>query len=284
MIAQPPDAGRTETVQVFDPVNRRLPPLGRYARQFWRRRALALELARSEMRAEHLNSVLGQLWLLINPLLLASVYFILVEIVAGGGKDATYFAHLLAALFAFQLVSNSVSAGAKSVTGGGRLVQNVVFPRLLLPASSVVTALLKLLPALLIYAVLHVAVGRPVGPSLLWLVPVLGLLLLFSFGMASLVAMLQVHFRDIKTLLPFCLRIWLYLSPVLYAADDVPAGLQPFIRLNPLYPMLAGWQDALSGQAPEVGDLLASAAWAAAALLIGLGTFLILERDIASRL
>lgn len=279
-----PPEGHADRVQVFEPVRRQLPPLGRYASQLWNRKSLAFELSRSEMRAEHLNTVLGQLWLLVNPILLALVYFVLVEIVAGGRKDITYFAELLAALFAFQLVSNSVSGGAKSVTNGSRLILNVMFPRLVLPASAVVTAFSRLLPALVVYAVLHVAVGRPVGPSLLWLLPVLVLFLGFSFGIAALFAVLQVYFRDVKTLLPFCLRIWLYLSPVLYAADQVPAHLQPLISVNPLYPLLAAWQDALSGQPPTAGNLAAAAGWTVAALVVGIGTFLMVERDLAVRI
>ena len=279
-----PDQEGSGRVQVFEPIRRQLPPLGNYSRLLWKRRALAFELSRSDMRAEHLNTVLGQLWLLVNPILLALVYFVLVEIVAGGRKDITYFAELLAALFAFQLVSNSVSGGAKSVTNGSRLILNTVFPRLVLPAAAVVTALSRLLPALVVYSVLHVAVGRPVGASLLWLLPVLVLFIGFSLGVASLFAVLQVYFRDVKTLLPFCLRIWLYLSPVLYTANQVPAKLQPLISLNPLYPLLAAWQDALSGRPPTAGTLIAATCWTAAALVVGVGTFLMVERDLAVRI
>src|SRR4051794_41914607 len=105
-------------------------------------------MARTNLRAQHFNTVFGQLWLVLNPLLLACVYFLLVYILRGAGSRGTdFFAHLLAGLFAYYFISDSIPLSVKSVTGGGRLVLKTAVPRALLPPSGGITGVLRLLAA-----------------------------------------------------------------------------------------------------------------------------------------
>src|SRR5436190_20570157 len=71
----------TSQTHVYVPHARGLPPLGSYVRELWRRREFALELSRTRLRAQHFDTVFGQLWMVLNPLLLAGVYFVLVDII-----------------------------------------------------------------------------------------------------------------------------------------------------------------------------------------------------------
>ncbi|MEA2288099.1 MAG: teichoic acid transport system permease protein, partial [Solirubrobacteraceae bacterium] len=199
---------------VYEPHRIGLPPLRPYLRELWRRRQFAVEMSRTTLRAQHFNSVLGQFWLVLNPLLLTFVYFLLVDILRSGTRGSVFFAHLMAGLFAFNLLSGSVTQGARSVVGGGRLILNTAFPRTLLPLSSVITAFMRFLPTVGIYAVVHVIAGLPVGPHLLWAIPILGMLVVFAAGVSMLVAAAQVYFRDVSSFLPYLMRIWLYGSPV----------------------------------------------------------------------
>src|SRR4029450_608536 len=136
---------------VYEPHKVGLPPLGPYFRALWARRQFLFELARTSLRAQHFNTTLGQLWLILNPVMLGIVYFTLVFIIRGGGRGPVFLAHLMLCLFTFRLVSNSVSQGARSVVGGGRLLLNTAFPRLLLPLESVLEGVLKFLPPLLVF-------------------------------------------------------------------------------------------------------------------------------------
>ena len=127
-------------VRVFEPHKVGLPPMRQYLRDMWDRRSFANELSRAEMRAAQTTTFFGRLWLVINPLLLALVYFLLVGILSGGKLTAVQFAHLLVTLFAFYFVSNCITGGAASVIKGSKLVMNQAFPRALLPMSAVRTA------------------------------------------------------------------------------------------------------------------------------------------------
>jgi ABC-type polysaccharide/polyol phosphate export permease len=270
---------------VYEPHRIGLPPLRPYLRELWRRRQFAVEMSRTTLRAQHFNSVLGQFWLVLNPLLLTFVYFLLVDILRSGTRGSVFFAHLMAGLFAFNLLSGSVTQGARSVVGGGRLILNTAFPRTLLPLSSVITAFMRFLPTVGIYAVVHVIAGLPVGPHLLWAIPILGMLVVFAAGVSMLVAAAQVYFRDVSSFLPYMMRIWLYGSPVLYYLDEVPERLRWIIDLNPLTPMFASLSDVLNrGHAPSAGLVLWALAWAAGALVVGGILFISREREFAVRL
>ena len=270
---------------VYRPHRVGLPPIGPYLRAVWKRRQFTFELSRTKLRSSHFNTVFGQLWLIINSLLLALVYFLLVEILRARSGGAVFFAHLMAGLFVFYFFSSSVTQGAKSVVGGGRLILNTAFPRTLLPLSSVVTAFMRFLPTLSILAVMHIVAGLPVGPHLLWAIPIFATIAIFASGVAMLFAAAQVYFRDLSSFLPYATRIWLYASPILYYAEEVPARFWPILAMNPLYPMLASWSDVINqGQQPSAGLMLWGLAWALVALVGGGLFFMSREREFAVRL
>src|SRR5215203_3305144 len=190
-LSQPPRHRREDEFtgerHVFVPHSVGLPPLGSYFREAWRRRSFAVELSRTKLRAQHFNTVFGQLWLVLNPLLLALVYFVLVDILRTRGSNTEgFFAHLMACLFVFYFIHNSITVGVKSVTKGGRLILNSAFPRALLPLSSVITGFMRFVPTILVYVPVHIASGLPVSPELLWLIPILALFVLLAAGLSML--------------------------------------------------------------------------------------------------
>lgn len=275
----------SDEVSVYEPYRFGLPPLRRYLRDAWRRRDFATELSRTSLHAQHFDTAFGQLWLLLNPLLLALIYFLLVDLLRAGQQGSGYFAHLMAGLFAFQLVGGAVTQAAKSVVAGQRLILNTAFPRTLLPLSSVITAIKRFLPSVLIYAPVHIAAGLPVGPALLWLVPVAVLLALFACGAALLAAAAQVYVRDLSSFLPYLLRLWLYGSPVLYYFSDLSQRSKAILAINPLTPLLASLSDILqNGAAPSVAVMALGVAWTAVTFLGGTLFFISRERDFAVRL
>jgi teichoic acid transport system permease protein len=270
---------------VYEPHPIGLPPLRNYFATVWERRHFAFELARTDLKVQHFNTALGQLWLVLNPVLLGLIYFMLVTIIRSGSRGSVFLAHLMLGLFAFRFVSESVRQGAKSVVGGGRLILNTAFPRTLLPLASVMTAFMRFLPTLLVYAVIHVIAGLPVGLELLWTIPLFAMLVMLATGVAMLVATAQVYFRDLRNLLPYLLRIWLYVSPVLYYANEVPDRFKPILAANPMFPVLASLTDAVNkGETPSAGLLLWALGGSVLLLILGGLFFISREREFAVRL
>ena len=274
-----------EEHHVYEPHLVGLPPMVPYIKEAWRRRSFAVELSRTKLRAQHFNTAFGQLWLVLNPLLLAGVYFVLVDILRGGSNRPGFFAHLVAGIFAYHLVSDAVRDGTKSVVTGGRLILNSAFPRVLLPLSSVVSATKRFVPTMVIYVPIHFASGLSVGLVTLWVIPLFGLLLVMATGLAMIVGALQVYFRDLKNLMPYLLRIWLFASPVLYFADEMPEKYRFLLDVNPLGQLLAAWSEVLNrGVAPSTHELVVASAWAFGLLITGFVFFVSREREFAVRL
>jgi teichoic acid transport system permease protein len=276
----------TGNYHVYEPFQAGLPPMRPYFRELWRRRQFALQLSKTKLRAKHYDTTLGQLWLVLTPLLMACVYFLLVMVIRGGSRGADFFAHLTAALFVFHLFSQSVQQGANSIVGGGKLILNTAFPRVLLPLSSVVWAFRRFLPTVPIAAVIHLVIGVPVGWETLLVIPIVGVVLVIATGVACLVAASQVYFRDLGNFLPHVLRIWLYTTPILYTADQATdRGLGPLMWLNPMAPIIRSLSSVVDhAELPDATVVAAGVGWAIFLFVVGFLFFMSRERELAVRL
>jgi teichoic acid transport system permease protein len=279
----------------FEPVYHRygphragLPPLVPYFRELWHRRGFAAEMSRAEIRGANSKTLFGQAWLVLNPLLLAGVYYLLVTILRGH-HDPKVFVHLTLALFAFQMVSHSMTSGTKSVVSAGKLLINTAFPRLLIPLSAVRTAVFHFLPTIPVYLVFHlIFLTRVWSPTMLLSLYFFGCMVVFASGLAAFFATVQVYFRDTSSFLPYFVRIWMYLSPVLWLPENVAhfsKTLLTIIRLNPMYSMLGGYAETIQeAKVPDAGLFISSGLWAVAVAVIGFLFFISRERDFAVRL
>ncbi|MBK7721420.1 MAG: ABC transporter permease [Austwickia sp.] len=275
----------------YEPHKAGLPDLKVYFRDLWRRREFAAEMSKAGMRGANSMTFFGQAWLIINPLLLAGVYYFIVQVIGGGARGTngwSYFSHLTGGLFCFYYIQGAISAGAGSVVGAGKLILNTAFPRLLMPLSAVRTGFYRFLPTLPVYLVFHVLAGNPFNLVTVFIAPIfLFLISVFASGLAALFAALQVYFRDTAAFLPYIMRLWLYISPVLWTVDMISSHgaarrLAPF---NPLYPLLGGYGEALqNGVMPELSMWLLAVFWATLSCVLGFAYFVSRERDFAVRI
>jgi teichoic acid transport system permease protein len=271
-------------LQVYEPFRAGLPKLGKYWKSLWSRRTFIAEYSKSELREQHFDSVFGQLWLVLNPLLLSGVYFILIVII-GGSTDSSRYVHLTASLFLFYLVANSLTGGVKSITAGQRLILNTAFPRVMLPLSAVIIAIFKFIPTLIVFFVVKAVIGSPFSIEMLWAIPVLLITIFLALGLAITISCINVYFRDIANFLPYLTRTLLYLSPILYEASDLNPNLKALEIVNPLFPILDSWSRALvHGEMPQISSMLQGLAWATGIFFIGTYFFLSREREFAVRL
>ena len=273
----------------YGPHRAGLPPLIPYFRELWHRRGFAAEMSKAVMRGANTTTFFGQLWLVLNPLLLAAVYYVLVTIIRGR-HDPSFFAHLTLGLFAFNMVATAMTTGTRSVVSSGKLLMNTPFPRLLIPLSAVRTAFFRFLPTIPVYFVFHIIFLTDVWhPKMLLALYFLGTMVVFSMGAAAFFAALQVYFRDTSNFLPFIVRMWLYLSPILWTPEQVIGQFGPFlmtlIQINPMYSMLGGYSELIQGPGyPPLYMWLSAAGWAVVSLVSGFLFFMSREREFTVRL
>jgi teichoic acid transport system permease protein len=218
------------------------PPLRTYLRQLWKSRDFAVTVPMGDLRAANMNTLLGGLWHLLNPLLLAAVYFVVFGVIFNGRGDMDNFvAFLIIGLFTYYFSQKAVTAGSRTVIANMPLMQSITFPRAVLPLSAMIGESVAQVPAIAMMLVLVVATIVAYGgelPSLLWLLVVPAFLLqsVFNFGLACVTSRLTFHFRDMQQVLPYTLRLWLYLSGVFYTAERIPEGWpRTVFELNPLH-------------------------------------------------
>jgi ABC-type polysaccharide/polyol phosphate export permease len=273
-------------VTVYEPHQGSLPPMGRYLREVWSRRRFAFEMSRANLRAANYDTFFGQLWQVLNPFLLAMVYYFAWGIIAGGAKGGgtDYLSFLIGGLFLYYYTRNAMGLGAGSIVGGGGgLLLNSSFPRAILPLASTITAFLQYLPTLGVFLAFHLGFGNRLHWTMLLLPLLFVALSVFNLGLAMAAGALTVYFRDTSSFLPYLLRIWLYLSPILWTLDQAPESVRPVLLFNPLVPFLETWHRLVAGDLPSSTMLTALVAWTIVVPIAGGWFFLTREREFAVR-
>lgn len=186
------------------------------------RRRLIQYLVRADLHKTGADTLLGNLWWVIDPLLQMLVYWLLVGVILGKGGVPDYPLFIFAAILPWKWFETTVRDGTTAVTGKERLIKQIYFPKIVLPVatslSGVVNFAFGLVP---LFAMLLLLYPSHLSPWLL-LIPVVGVVqLLFSSAMGIGVAALNVFYRDIGNLSKHVLRFWFYLSPTLYGVDQV---------------------------------------------------------------
>lgn len=247
-----------------------------YIRSLWRRRELALALPTANLRAQNRDSALGGLWHLLNPLLLAAVYYLVFGVLLGTDRGVENFVGFLTVgVFTFHYTSKSVMAGAKSIIANEGLIRSVRFPRAVLPVAAVLGEAAALGFAIVVMVAVAVATGALPTPSWALVVPILATQTAFNLGAAFAMARLTDAFRDVEQLLPFALRLWLYCSGVFYAVErfvDHPTVLL-IMQFNPAYAFLTLMRDALLYDTTSGTAWMIAVTWALLALIVGFALF-----------
>jgi teichoic acid transport system permease protein len=273
-----------EVEYVFEPHSVRLPPLKPYLRELWSRRRFVRTLARTEIQGKRSSMAAGQFWAVLDPLFQAAIYFFLIQILRGGqgGRGSAYqMTLLISGIFLFTFTRISLNDGARSVIGGRGLLLNSSFPRALLPISSVYKGLLELAPAGVVYLVIHIAAGQPIGSGVAFLPTLLVLQTALNLGLAFLFAALTVYMRDVTQLLGYLLRVLFFVTPVLYPVSVLPPAVRTAMLFNPLFPVFAAYQEVVAGGVPTTGQIVGSLLWALLFLVVGGGLFISHERAFA---
>lgn len=185
-----------------------------------------------------MNSVLGNLWHLLNPMLQIGVFWLIFGVVLDTSRGVDNFVGFLAVgIFTYQYAQKSTMSGAKSLRKNRGLITIISFPRVLLPVTSTAIEALAALPAFGVMYVVALATGEPIRWTWILVVPTLCLLTLFNTGLAMIAARAASRVADVQQVLPFMFRLGFYASGVLFNVESYVA--QPRYRAlfeaNPLY-------------------------------------------------
>lgn len=220
-----------------------------YWADLWRYRELFIVLAWRDLAVRYKQTVLGVLWALLRPFLTMVIFTVVFGRIAKLPTDGTapYALLVFAAMLPWSLFANGLSETANSVIGNAQLIGKVYFPRLIIPAAAMVTALVDFLISLGLLAVLMFYYQFWPGWQVLLLPLFVLIALLASFGPGLLITALNVKYRDFRYVIPFIIQFGLYISPVGFSSAVISEKWRLLFSINPLVGVIDGFRWCLLG-------------------------------------
>jgi ABC-type polysaccharide/polyol phosphate export permease len=215
------------------------------------RRRLIRYLVQADVRKKGADTLLGNLWWVLDPLLQMAVYVVLVSVVFERAVP-DYPLFIFAAILPWKWFQSTVQDAITSVTGADRLIRQIQFPKLVLPVASAVAGVVNFAFGLIPLAALMLLLYRDRISVALVLIPLIGVVQ-FAFNVAVAVglAAINVFYRDVGNLSRHALRLWFYLSPGLYAvevlrdtAGDIPI-VGALLLANPFAILFTAYRDVI---------------------------------------
>ena len=218
-------------------------------RETWSHRRLTRYLVRADLKKSGADTLLGNLWWILDPLLQMVVYVVLVTVIFKVNKEA-YPLFVFSAILPWKWFSSAVNDGIMSVTTRERIIKQVKFPKIVLPVAATVGGIANFAFGLIPLMGLMLLFYREKITWYLVLIPAIAAVqFVFSLACAILVSGINVFFRDIGNVARHALRLWFYLSPALYAYHDVAGRLGGLVGklmlLNPWTPLFESYRDVI---------------------------------------
>lgn len=256
-------------------------------RELWHYRDLLFLLVRRDIVTVYKQTLLGAFWFVLPPILNTVIYFILFGVIAKVSTEGINpILFYLSGLIAWGYFADCISRTSMTFRANANVFGKVYFPRLIVPLSSVVSAIVKFgiqLLLLIVTLVFFVLRGDPASPQIeyLWLLPFL-LLIMMLMGLAFgiLISALTTKYRDLSNMVPFAVQLLMYATPVIYPASVIPEKFRWVLEINPLSSVIESFRFIFLGTDKISWPHLAySAVFTGIILVVGLVMFNRTEKD-----
>jgi teichoic acid transport system permease protein len=254
------------------------PTLPAYVKQLWAYRHFIAAYANGRLVAQFSTARLGRVWQVLNPLTNAAVYFLIFGVVLNTRSTVhNFIAYLCVGIFIFSFTQTVVQSGVQAISGSIGLVRALHFPRACLPIALTLMQFQNLIASMVVLAGIVLVTGEPLSYKWILLVPALLLQAVFNSGLGLAMARLGAKVSDLKQVIPFVMRTWMYASGVMYSVElfdkHLPHALAQVLLANPLlvYIELARYALVDSGQptVPLPRLWLLAFGWAVVAAVAG---------------
>ncbi|WP_439690665.1 ABC transporter permease [Curtobacterium sp. SP.BCp] len=262
-------------------------------------RELLANLIAREVKGKYRRTLFGQLWSLINPLALMLIYTLVYSFIFKARTEvgdpsglSIYPLWLMCGLLPWTFFTAVVNGGMSSIVSNGSLVKKVYFPRIVLPVSATGSVGFTWLLEMGVLAVALVIFGAQIWLWIPLTIVLMVLLAMFAVGLAMIFAIINVHFRDMQHLVGILLRLWMYLTPIIYPISLVENAVSPrtawlvdLYHVNPMEHFAVAFRNLLyDNRLPATSDLLWCVGAAFGMLALGFWIFAKNEKKLAELL
>jgi ABC-type polysaccharide/polyol phosphate export permease len=249
-----------------------------------RYRELLRNLVLKDLKLKYRGSVFGFVWSLANPLMMVAVYTVAFTYILRVRAEGFVFL-LLIGLLSWGFFANSAMMATAAIVENGGLMRSVGFPRAILPVATVLFNLAQFVLTITVFLPLSLVIfGIPLSPVMLLFVLFLALQILFTTGVALILAAATAFFRDVRHILEIALSAMFWATPIVYQYQSVPESLRLPVLLSPVSPFVVAYQQILFyGRAPDPPVWLAAFGYAAGTFVLGASVFVSYEDQLAEQ-
>lgn len=256
----------------------------RLVAEVWEHREVLYFLIVRNLKIRYRQTAIGAAWAVVQPLALMVVFVVVAQKILNlSSEGVPYPVFAFAALIPWTLFSGALTLASESVVRDINLVSKVYIPRLLLPISAVGALLVDFLVSFVFLLGMMAVYGIAPEVSALWMIPGLTVLIIaLTLALGFLLSALMVRYRDIRSIVPLLVQLFLFATPIAYSITLIPEKWRAVYGLNPMAGPVAGFRSALLGTpAPDGGMLAVSVATTLVLLIVGLAYFVRTDRTFA---
>ena len=236
---------------------------------------------KKDIRGKYKGSFLGVLWSFINPLLSVLVYAIVFPYIMRI-KVENYLIYLITGIIPWTFFTSAINTGIISILSNADIIKKVFFPRIILPISSVTSALVNFFISCIIILVFCIFGGVGISASLLWLPLVALIQYVMLLGFTFILSAIEMYMRDIEHIVNFVLAMAFYATPILYTPDIFPDNLSWILKINPMAYLVNAYRDIfLYHQNPSLYGLIIVGVFSVGIFIIGYIVFERLQKGFA---
>jgi lipopolysaccharide transport system permease protein len=252
-------------------------------KELWAYRELLYFLVWRDVKVRYKQTALGAIWAILQPvftMVVFSLFFGRLGKMPSDGLPYPLFS--FAALVPWTYFSHGLSQASNSLVGSANLIKKVYFPRLAIPIASVASGLIDFALAFLVLLGMMLYYGILPGGKVIVLPLLLLLTLVTSLGVSLWLSALNVHFRDVRHVIPFLTQLWLFATPIAYPSSLLSEPWRTVYSINPMVGVVEGFRWALLGTDTAPGPMIIVSSLAAVVILVsGVFYFRRLEKTFA---
>ena len=255
-------------------------------KEIWKYRDLIILFVKRDITTAYKQTILGPVWIVINPLLSTVVFTVIFGVIAGIPTDGVpQFLFYLSGNILWGFFSSCLNKGSSTFLGNARLFGKVYFPRLVMPISGIIYNLINFLLQTVVFVILiiiYALIGANVQPNLFILFTLLLVMhtALLGTAIGLIISSITTKYRDLNVLVSFGVSLLMYITPVVYPVSKVPEDFRWLMLLNPVAPIVESYRYAFLGSGTfEWPFLLISLAVTAVLLFWGVLVFNKVEKN-----
>ncbi|SJZ99219.1 ABC transporter permease [Sediminibacterium ginsengisoli] len=257
-----------------------------YWRDIWRYRELFYILSWRDIKVRYKQTVIGAAWSIIRPVLTTIIFTIIFNRIArlDNPGNAPYSLMVFVGMLPWQFFANSLSEASNSLVGNANLITKVYFPRIIIPASSVITSMVDFAISFLILIVMLVWYRYLPGYHVVFLPLFIIMAFVASFGIGLYLTAVNVKYRDFRYIIPFIVQFGLYITPVGFSSHVLPEKYRLLYSINPMVGVIDGFRWCLLNEELYIPGFILSLAITIILLYVGVAYFRRMEKGFADNI